>query len=199
MKPTNNALENSVSVFQLDSCQLFKHLFQLHASGIYRLAYNHLHSRAEAQEIVQDCFLKFWEKRQEVSADAAAIKGYLYTSAYHAILNQARRQHNWVYQDYPPHLTVEQEPPTAELEYQQLASCYTQAVARLPTKRREIFAMSRQQGLSNATIAQKLNISIKTVEAQITQSLKFLRTCFQAHGAVVALVLLVLPSLAGQR
>ncbi|MBO0357106.1 RNA polymerase sigma-70 factor [Hymenobacter sp. BT186] len=192
MKLTSNALEKSASARQPDSCQLFKHLFQLHAPGIYRLAYTHLHSRAEAQEIVQECFLKFWEKRREVSSDAAAIKGYLYTSAYHAILNQVRRQHNWVYQDYPPHLTVEQEPPTAELEYQELTLCYTHAVAQLPTKRREIFSMSRQEGLSNATIAQKLNISIKTVEAQITQSLKFLRTCFQAHGATVTLLLLVL-------
>lgn len=187
MKLTTTTLENSASALQQDSCQLFKLLFQLHAPGVYRLAYNHLHSRAEAQEIVQDCFLKFWEKRHEVSSEAAAIKGYLYTSAYHAILNQVRRQHHWVYQDYPQHLAVDQEPPTAELEYQELASCYTHAVARLPTKRREIFSMSRQEGLSNATIAQKLNISTKTVEAQITQSLKFLRTCLQAHGATVAL------------
>ncbi|WP_022822064.1 RNA polymerase sigma-70 factor [Hymenobacter norwichensis] len=194
MKLTHTALENSTSTSacQHDSCQQqFKHLFQLHAPGIYRFAYNHLRSCTEAQEIVQDCFLKFWEKRHAVSPDAASLKGYLYTSAYHAILNQVRGRHSWAYQDYPSYLATDQEPPTAALEYQELTACYTHAVARLPTKRREIFSMSRQQGLSNATIAQKLNISIKTVEAQITQSLKFLRTCFQAHGATVALLVLV--------
>lgn len=191
MKLTNKCLESSASTYQQDSCQQqFKHLFQVHAPGIYRLAYNHLRSCAEAQEIVQDCFLKFWEKRHTVSPEPTAIKGYLYTSAYHAILNQVRGRHSWVYQDYPASLSTNHEPPTAALEYQELAACYTHAVAQLPTKRREIFAMSRQEGLSNATIAQKLNISIKTVEAQITQSLKFLRTCFQAHGATVTLLVL---------
>lgn len=165
----------------------FKQLFKLHASGIYRLAYKQLQARVGAQEIVQECFLKYWEKRQEVSADPVAIKGYLYTSAYHAILNHVRQQHRWTYQDYPEDLAAEQAMPAAELEYQELSLCYTHALAQLPTKRRKIFAMSRQQGLSNAIIAKELNISIKTVEAQITQALKFIRQYFTVRGVLPTL------------
>ncbi|GGF09536.1 hypothetical protein GCM10011383_20920 [Hymenobacter cavernae] len=166
-------------------------LFRQHAPGLYQLAYNHLRSRAEAQEIVQDCFLKFWEKRHEVGAGDGAAKGYLYTSAYHAILNQVRRRHYWVYEDCPDDLMVEHEPQSSGLELEQLNDLYTNALAQLPAKRRQIFAMSRQQGLSNARIAQELNISIKTVENQMTQALKFLRHYFVAHGVLLDLVLLL--------
>jgi RNA polymerase sigma-70 factor (ECF subfamily) len=178
-----------------DERDLFKRLFKQHASGIYRLANAQLHSRVEAQEIVQECFLKFWEKRHEVSSDLASIKSYLYTSAYHAILNQVRRQHNWVYQDYADDLVLEQAPQLASLEYQELDLCYTHALAQLPTKRREIFTLSRQQGLSNAMIAQELNISVKTVEAQMTQALKFIRQYFVMRGVLPALVTLLVEAL----
>jgi RNA polymerase sigma-70 factor (family 1) len=188
MELTKYDPEDNVSSVETESI-LFQRLFKQHASGIYRLAYAQLHSRVEAQEIVQECFLKYWEKRKEVSNDSKAIKAYLYTSAYHGILNQVRRQKSWVYQDYPDNLVVEQAPQMAELEYQEISLCYKQALEQLPTKRREIFVMSRQQGLSNATIAQELNISIKTVEAQITHALKFIRQHFVLCG--------VLPSLAG--
>ncbi|OUJ69791.1 sigma-70 family RNA polymerase sigma factor [Hymenobacter crusticola] len=192
MKLTKNASENPISPSAEDDRHLFKLLFKQHASGIYRMANNLLRSRVEAQEVVQECFLKYWEKRHTISADPATIRGYLYTSAYHAVLLQVRRQRRWVYQDYPEDLIVEQEPQTIALEHQELTVLYTHALAQLPTKRRLVFAMSRQQGLSNAMIAQELNISVKMVEAQITQALKFLRTYFRAHGIVLTLVLLLL-------
>ncbi|RYY12479.1 MAG: RNA polymerase sigma-70 factor [Cytophagaceae bacterium] len=187
VKVTKSALANPLPTAAADA-ELFKQLFAQHASGIYRLAYAQLHSRAEAQEVVQECFLKYWEKRQAVSPEPDAIKGYLYTSAYHTILNQVRRQRSWVCQDYPEDLAAEQEPPAAMLEYQELTTMYTNALAQLPTKRQQIFVMSRQDGLSNALIGRELGISVKTVEAQITHALKFLRTYFVAHGTVLLLL-----------
>jgi RNA polymerase sigma-70 factor (ECF subfamily) len=188
MKLTKHVSESSALPVEAEAA-LFKQLFKLHAPGIYRLASKQLRSSAEAQEIVQECFLKFWEKRHELSADPAAAKGYLYTCAYHAILNQVRRQHYWRCQDYPADLPAVQESPAVELEYQDLNLCYTHALAQLPTKRREIFALSRQQGLSNGEIAQQLNISIKTVEAQMTQALKFIRHYFTLRGVLPSLLL----------
>ncbi|OUJ74556.1 RNA polymerase sigma-70 factor [Hymenobacter crusticola] len=191
MKLTKNFPEDVGTATPDDERQWFQMLFKQHASGLYHLAYNHLRARAEAQEIVQDCFLKFWEKRHEVGRDATAAKGYLYKSAYHAILNQVRRRHYWVYEECPDDLVVDPEPQSSGLEYEQLQDLYNTALAQLPVKRRQIFAMSRQQGLSNAKIAQELNISIKTVENQMTQALKFLRHYFLAHGVLLEFMLLL--------
>lgn len=190
MKLTKNFPKEAGAATSDDERQWFQTLFKQHAAGLYHLAYNHLRSRVEAQEIVQDCFLKFWEKRHEAGRDDAAAKGYLYTSAYHAILNQVRHRHYWVYEDCPDDLVIEHEPQSSDLEYEQLQDLYNNALAQLPVKRRQIFAMSRQQGLSNAKIAQELNISIKTVENQMTQALKFLRHYFVAHGVLVEFILL---------
>ena len=192
MKITKSISESSLLTTAEDAYQLFQALFKQYSSGIYRWAYSQLHSHVEAQEVVQECFLKYWEKRQEVSPDRAAIKSYLYTAAYHTMLNQARRHKNWTYQDYPEDLIAEPEPQTIALEYQELTSLYTSALAQLPAKRQQIFLMSRQEGLSNALIGQKLGISVKTVEAQITQALKFLRTYFVAHGMTLLLALVTL-------
>jgi RNA polymerase sigma-70 factor (ECF subfamily) len=182
VKLSKNYSEEDSACAQQERQQLVL-LFQQHAPSLYRLAFRHLRSRVEAQEIVQDCFLKFWEKRHEIGP-AASAKGYLYTSAYHAILNQVRHQHYWVYEECSDELIIEYEPQTSTIEYEELNSLYATALTQLPAKRRQIFAMSRQQGLSNAKIAQDLNISIKTVEAQMTQALKFLRHYFLTHGVV---------------
>lgn len=190
MKLSKNFSEEDSPCLQEERQQLVL-LFQQHAPSLYRLAFNHLRSQVEAQDIVQECFLKFWEKRREIGSDAASSKGYLYTSAYHAILNRVRHQHYWVYEECSDDLLIEHEPQTSTLEYEELNTLYATALTQLPAKRRQIFAMSRQQGLSNAKIAEELNISIKTVEAQMTQALRFLRHYFLAHGVVLSIFLLL--------
>lgn len=194
VKITKSILESPPPAVGEAAHQLFKVLFKQHASGIYRLAHSQLRSHAEAQEVVQDSFLHYWEKRHEVSSEPAAIKGYLYTSASHAILNQLRRRRRWAYQECPDDLLLEPEPQTIALEYQELSDLYTAALSQLPAKRQQIFVLSREEGLSNASIGQQLGISVKTVEAQITHALKFLRTYLRAHGTVLLLALLLLPA-----
>ncbi|SNR58538.1 MULTISPECIES: RNA polymerase sigma-70 factor [Hymenobacter] len=179
-----------------DDSRAFDALFRQYSSRVYRFAYGYLKSGPEAEEIVQECFLKIWEKRYDLREDVP-LKGYLFTVAHHAILNQLRHaRHQLVYQEYamlagrPTAQGTETDVAFAELE-----TLYLSALDKLPPKRRHIFTLSRQQGLSYAEIAQELNISVKTVETQMAQALHFLRQYFQTHGTllvVVPLLLLVL-------
>lgn len=171
-----------------DDEQAFDALFEHYSALIYRFAYSYLKSRPDAEEIVQECFLKIWEKRRHLRVDMP-LKAYLFTTAHNAILNQLRQQQQRNrFQAYsaglaPGHVGN-------EVEFKELESLYRAALEQLPSKRREIFILSRQQGLSYPEIAQQLNLSVKTVEAQMTQALKFLRGYFQAHGeSMVALLL----------
>lgn len=166
----------------------FDALFRHYSALVYRFAYGYLKARTDAEEIVQECFLKIWEKREQLRPDVP-LKAYLFTTAHHAILNQLRRQQQRQrFQTYSAGL-----PPAQvgnEAEFSELESLYRAALAQLPPKRREIFMLSRQQGLSYPEIAQQLNLSVKTVEAQMTHALKFLRGYFQAHGeSIVTLAL----------
>ncbi|MGY3090511.1 RNA polymerase sigma-70 factor (family 1) [Hymenobacter sp. UYAg731] len=166
----------------------FDALFRHYSALVYRFAYGYLKSRTDAEEIVQECFLKIWEKREQLRDDVP-LKAYLFTTAHHAILNQLRRQQQRTrFQTYSAGLAPGQ--VGNEVEFTELESLYQAALEQLPPKRREIFILSRQQGLSYPEIAQQLNLSVKTVEAQMTQALKFLRGYFQAHGeSIVALLL----------
>jgi RNA polymerase sigma-70 factor (family 1) len=176
--------------------EAFDVLFHLFAPGLYRFANSHLKSSADAEEIVQDCFMKLWEKRYELT-DGVVFKTYLYTSAYHAILNQVRRQQYWVFEDCNEQMLIEESGLSSQVEYHELEQLYDEALAQLPPRRREIFMLSRQQGLSYAHIARELDISVKSVETQMTLALKFLRLYFRAHGMSLAL-LLALYSALGQ-
>jgi len=168
----------------------FDALFQHYSALVYRFAYSYLKSRVEAEEIVQDCFLKIWEKRQQLRDDIS-LKGYLFTTAHHGILNQLRRsQHQ---QRFQTHVATQQPAvATNEAEYSEMEVLYQAALEKLPPKRRQIFILSRQQGLTYPEIARQLNLSVKTVETQIMQALKFLRIYFRAHGSEILGVLLLL-------
>ena len=176
---------------QRNDTRAFALLFDLHAPTLCRFVHGYLKSRVEAEEIVQDCFVKLWERRHQFD-EKIVFKTYLYTSAYRAILKNLRRQRYWMFEDCDDELLVEESSPSKVLEYQELEQLYQLAVEQLPSRRREIFVLSRQQGLSHAMIAKELNISVKCVENQITQALKFLKLYFQAHGLSLMLVFCLL-------
>lgn len=171
----------------------FDLLFRHYSALVYRFSYSYLKSRVEAEEIVQDCFLKIWERRQQLREDIS-LKGYLFTTAHHAILNLLR--HSRHHLRFQTHLAaLRPVVVTNGAEYSEVEALYHAALEKLPPKRRQIFILSRQQGLSYAEIAQQLNLSVKTVETQIMQALKFLRVYFRAHGSEI-LALLVLAAIA---
>ncbi|OUJ71961.1 RNA polymerase sigma-70 factor [Hymenobacter crusticola] len=176
---------------QQNDTAAFDLLFDQHAPALCRFVHGYLKSHADAEEVVQDCFLKLWERRHAFDQDIV-FKTYLYTSAYRAILKQLRRQRYWVFEDCDGEVLIEEGSPGNLVEYQELEELYQSAVAQLPSRRRQIFALSRQQGLSHAMIAKELNISVKCVENQMTHALKFLKLYFRAHGMSLTIALLLL-------
>jgi RNA polymerase sigma-70 factor (family 1) len=175
---------------KLDDERAFDALFRHYSALVYRFAYSYLKSRSAAEEIVQECFIKIWEKRTQLHEDVP-LKGYLFTTAHHAILNELRRDQHHL----RLHGQVAATGPASvanEAEYQEMEALYLAALDRLPPKQREVFMLSRQLGLSYPEIAARQGVSVKTVEAHIMQALKTLRSYFRLHGGGVLGVLLAL-------
>lgn len=170
--------------------QAFNELFTLYAPRLCRFAHGYLKSQADAEEVVQECFLQVWARRHEFG-EGIVFKTYLYTCAYHAVLKQLHLQRSWVFENYQEVRLITDDSPVQQLEYAELEALYTSALAQLPPKRRQVFVLSRQSGLSYAGIAKELNISVKSVETQMTHALKFLRTYFRAHGTLISVLLLL--------
>jgi RNA polymerase sigma-70 factor (family 1) len=173
-----------------DDERAFDALFRHYSALVYRFAYSYLKSRPAAEEIVQECFIKIWEKREQLRDDIP-LKGYLFTTAHHAVLNELRRDQHHL--RLHGHVAATSPASVAnEAEYQEMEALYLAALDRLPPKQREVFVLSRQQGLSYPEIAERQGVSVKTVEAHIMQALKTLRKYFNLHGGGVLGLLLLL-------
>jgi RNA polymerase sigma-70 factor (ECF subfamily) len=152
--------------------------------AIFRQFYAHLvgyvqsllRDQAAAEEVVQEIMLELWRRRTTLGADTS-LKAYLFQSARNRAFNHAR--HARIVRQSEPLLIHEQpEAPAADADLagEELSEAIGAAVASLPPRCREIFELSRVDGLRYAEIAKALGISIKTVETQMGKALQVLRT-----------------------
>ena len=151
--------------------------------GIYKYFIRPLHAYAtgilkdedRAEGMVQNVFLKLWDKKERLSF-SGSLQAYLYGAVYHECLNHLR--HEKVKQTHQQHVvhTTRTYSHEGGMEMLDLKEKLTDALNELPEKCRTIFQMSRFEELKYQEIADRLQISIKTVEAQMGKALKILRT-----------------------
>ena len=128
-----------------------------------------------AEEVVQDFFVKLWEKREQLFIETS-LKNYLFRSIKNLCLNFI--QHNKTKIRYAQMVLSEVESNFSDVSNYPEVDLFIkieESINSLPEKRQEIFRLSRQDGLKYHEIAQKLNISIKTVETQMSLAIKTLR------------------------
>lgn len=155
--------------------QAFKALFEKYYASMCHYACQFLKDTDMAQETVQELFVRLWEKRASLSIHTS-VNNYLFRAVHNHCLNQL--QHQKIRQQYASHV---KESFNQEEEWQpfylevELMERIEKCIGQLPEKRQEIFRLSREQGLKYKEIAEKLQISVKTVEAQMGLALKYLR------------------------
>jgi RNA polymerase sigma-70 factor (ECF subfamily) len=128
-----------------------------------------------AEEIVQDFFVGIWEKKEKLKIDTS-VQNYFYRSVKNRCLNFL--QHQKTKDKYAKKvLSVTEIQNSDDHVYTEvdLAATIEESINSLPEKRREIFRLSRQEGLKYTEIAKKLNISIKTVETHMSLAINSLR------------------------
>lgn len=152
----------------------FEQLFKLYYGHLCLFASKIIDDEIAAEEIVQDFFVKFWEKRNQISIESS-LKNYLFRSIKNLCLNFIK--HNKVKQEYARHVISEAENNNFRDNFIEvdLAKKINESIEALPEKRRKIFKMSREEGLKYREIAEKLNISVKTVETQMRFAFRTLR------------------------
>jgi len=166
----------TIAKFKNGDILAFRKIYDGFSEPLYRFAYSYLKDSFEAEEIVQDVFLKVWEKRDEID-EQKSFKSYLYRITINKIFNELK--HRVVKQKYEQHLLnfdqLTHETPESSIQFQELNKKLELLLTKLPEQQRAIFIMSRWKGLSNAEIAEKLNLSIRTVENQIYRAAKFVK------------------------
>lgn len=171
----------------------YKLLFNEYYKVLTVFANKYVNDLDTAEEIVQDLFVHLYEKRENLDINSS-LKSYLFRSIHNRCVNylnaqKIRMQHaNRVIKtsDIKDN-NLEQEVDKTELE-----QALYNAINQLPPKCQSIFKMNRFQGLSNSEIAQRLKLSKRTVETQISKALKILRVKIEPYRAVCIIILLAI-------
>lgn len=156
--------------------EAFEKFFWLHNEHVYNFIFSFLHDRFLAEDLTQNVFLKIWEKRKDIDVDKS-IDAYVFTIARHFVYKEVEMQlKKQVLDDVLVENLVDPEESADEkINLKQLHEHFKEIVEELPSIRREIFQLSRNEHLSYKEIAFRLSISEKTVENQINRALKYIR------------------------
>ncbi len=150
----------------------FDEIFRIYYRRLVYFSMNVLKNKDSAEEVIQDLFVKLWEKKDKLEFKVS-IKAYLYRAVYNNSVQYFKKQQRFVNNDFE--LAEELSAGFNDiLEQTELEERIYQTIEQLPDKCKEIFKLKRFDDLKNREIAEKLKISIKTVETQMTRALKFL-------------------------
>jgi RNA polymerase sigma-70 factor (ECF subfamily) len=162
--------------------KLFKESFDKFFDGLHRYAYTLVKDRDKANDAVQSIFTKWWETRTQME-NLDAAKAYLYTAVYRHCLNVIRHEKiKFVHaESYTRELSTSANAFVFPNSYQELDGQVQSAIESLPPQCQLIFKKSRLEEKRYAEIAEEMNLSIKTVEAQMGKALKILREKLQDY------------------
>lgn len=154
----------------------FESLFRSFYVSLVRYALSFVRDHDTAGEIVQDVFYRIWAGRERISIKKS-LSAYLFRAVHNSCLHLL--EHRKVVEKHEREIIRERETnsgSTSELvQYNELLSAVADVLERLPPKYGQIFCMHRFEGLKYAEIAEKLQISVKTVEAGMSRALKEFR------------------------
>jgi RNA polymerase sigma-70 factor (ECF subfamily) len=167
--------ENLTGLLRGGSEAAFRQIFDTYYRPLTLFALKHVSDVEEAREIVQEFFIRIWFSHQTLDI-RFSLKSYLYQGVRNACLNfiASKKVSEKRLSDYEPPVFSNDN----ALEHMLAAEReegLMQAIDQLPDRCRQIFLLSRLQGMSNQQIADQMGLSVKTVEAQITIALKRLR------------------------
>ncbi len=152
----------------------FDAIFRTYYPSLVGFADSILRDSASAEDTVQEVMLELWRRRSNIVL-ATSLRAYLFQSTRNRALNRIR--HDRVAARLDPELATPTPMPTPDrvLSEGEMAARVREAVNELPDRCREVFRLSRVDGLRYAEIATTLCISVKTVEAQMGKALRILR------------------------
>lgn len=165
-------------------------LFEKYAPRIYNFSLTYLKNRDDAEELVQNVFLKIWEKRNSLDA-TQNLKSFIFKIAVNTIYDFIRRKNiEHAYEDYARLNFKPNENYTwHSVIFEEMKNNLDKLVLQLPEQQQKIFQLSKLEGLTNKEISQKLKLSKRTVENHLYRALTFLKKHFKNESFLTLLFL----------
>ncbi len=155
----------------------FDIIYKKYSRRLYGFVFRFVKQEADTEEIVQEVFIKIWQSRDKINI-YSSFDSFLFTIAHNATVNLLKKRATE--QKYVEHvkslqLIDETYELTDEIHYKELMHKFQDLLNELPPRQKEIYQLSREEGLSNKEIAEKLGISVQTVKNHLVTTLSFLK------------------------
>lgn len=191
MNDSNN-LNTIVKRLAGDDKKALDELYTYYYPRLYNFAKKFLKVEDEINDILQDVFIKLWENRKNIK-NVETFNGWIFTITKNALISYFREKTKLLAFE-----SRVKEMATSEgffiddsTEYKDIKEKVEQLIEQLPEKRKLIFKLSREQGLSHKEIAVQLGISVKTVEDHIMHVIRFLRNHLKPLDIITLLYLAI--------
>ncbi len=163
--------------------EAFSQIYNRHWKALYNMALKRLNDEEQAKDVVQDIFEKLWSQRESLSI--GKLRPYLMTSVRYSIYNLIAR--NKVNDTYFKYLSLLDDlPETADdvLIFAELQDRISHIISNMPSKRKVVFDLRYESGLSTDEIARRLNITQKTVQNQLLKAVSSIRDFLVKSGTL---------------
>lgn len=182
-----------VTLLTKDDEAAFSELYIRYKDKLYYFCLYLLKSKEEANDIVQEIFIRIWESRSFINPDLS-FSSFLYTMARNRIMNFFRDMDidTKVKEIVASQKITVEETTESQIIYTEYQEILQAAIEQLPTQRKRIFNMSRIENMSHKEIAAELDISVNTVQEHISEALKFIKIYFNKNADFTMGILLPL-------
>ena len=166
----------------------FQKLYETYAPRLYKFAMAYLKNESEAEELVQNVFIKIWEKREDLD-HSKNLKSYIYKLSINTIYVFIRKRNiENAFIDYAKNNYKEDDNNTWHtVILNEMQANLSKLVAKLPEQQRKIYHLSKEKGMTNDEIARELDLSKRTVENHLYRALTYLKENFKNDSFIALL------------
>lgn len=168
--------EQLIILLRNDDREAFAEIYERYAKILAGFAGSKLYDLDDAADILHDIFVNLWESRHKINI-SSNLKSYLFAGIRHRVIDKIRK--NITRREYAVLLqslvVFDEESIEEQIEAKELQQILQNSITHLSPRVKEIYKLSREEGLSNREIAERLNLSEQTVKNQITMALNQMR------------------------
>ncbi len=156
----------------------FDIIYKKYSRRLFGFVFRYIKQETDTEEIVQEVFIKIWQSRENINI-YSSFESFLFTIAHNATVNLLKKRATE--QKYVEHVKSLQHIDEAyeltdEIHYKELKHKFQDLLNELSPRQKEIFQLSRDEGLSHKEIAERLGISVHTVKNHLVATLSFLKS-----------------------
>jgi RNA polymerase sigma-70 factor (ECF subfamily) len=168
----------------------FAEIYNQYRSKIHIYAYSLCKSQAVAEEIVQEVFIRIWQKRDQINTDLP-FGAYIKKITLNHVLNHLKKvaREKALQQELFTYIETIRNSTKETLLEKELLKTYQEAIAQLPPQKKLVYTMSRNDDLSHDEIARALGISKNTVKNHMVEATKFIRNYINNNGSVACFLI----------